>query len=183
MLSANSQMHDDKRWPGAIGRLARRIGVGRAPESVTCRRCEEGEAAWFARPQSARGRGRALLGGALRLIRGLKFSAPYLTTTSSLSPRRTTHHTSQPTARSPPSQPTNSRRRLTTARTESSRQLLRPTHEGSIPAQSHLQSNLQSQRLYMYSPRDNAFRQEPPPKLQKFRDIRKPSSNYHCTNG
>lgn len=60
---------------------------------------------WFARPQSARGRGRALLGGALRLIRGLKFSAPYLTTTSSLSPRRTTHHTSQPTARSPPRNP------------------------------------------------------------------------------
>lgn len=54
-VSANSQMHDDKRWPGAVGWLARRIGVGRAPESVTCRRCEEGGSLGLSRLAAAGG--------------------------------------------------------------------------------------------------------------------------------
>ena len=36
---------------------------------------------------------------------------------------------------------------------------------------------------YMYSRQLHAFRVEPPPKLQKFRCTRIPSSSIHCTNG
>lgn len=62
-----------------------------APGPVMCRQ------RWFAGSASVGcGRGRLLLGGTLRLIRCLKFSAPYLTTTSSLSPRLTRHPTPSP---------------------------------------------------------------------------------------